>query len=319
MDQRLRSLAGVVAVAAALASAPAVAATVVVGVPNWPSAQVTANIIGQLLEDEFGVTARLRDIGTVELFDAIDRGEVDVHPEVWLPNLDGFVAEYVDKRGTVTLSPVSVPAAQHMCTTRQTQQATGLTAIRDLADPEMARRFDTDEDGLGEVWIGDRTWSSTRVERVRAKSYGYDETMMLLTMPEDVAMAAVDVAVVSGQPIVFYCYSPHVVFALHDVVMLEEPPYDPEAWEILAPEEDPAWLARSRAGTAWAPASFRIAYATDLEQDHAEIVGFLKRIALTAEETTQMSAAIVVDGRTAEEVAAEWIAVNEARVKEWVQ
>ena len=52
------------------------------------------------------------------------------------------------------------------------------------------------------MWIGAPTWSSTSIEKVRAKSYGYAKTMTLLEMPEDVAMAAVDSAVATEQPIV---------------------------------------------------------------------------------------------------------------------
>ena len=39
--------------------------------------------------------------------------------------------------------------------------------------------FDSDGDGQGEIWIGASGWASTNVEKIRAKSYGYDETMKL--------------------------------------------------------------------------------------------------------------------------------------------
>ena len=81
--------------------------------------------------------------------------------------------------------------------------------------------FDTDGDGKGEMWIGALGWSSTSIEKIRAKSYGYEKTMTLLQMPEDMAMAAVDAAVATEQPIVFYCYSPHHMFKLHDIVAID--------------------------------------------------------------------------------------------------
>lgn len=307
-----------VAAVACTVAWPSHAATVVVGVPDWPSAQVTAHIIGQLLEDELGVTSRLRTIGGVQLFGAIDRGEVDVHPEVWLPNMDAFVAEYADDRGTLALAPKTVTASQSMCTTRASQEATGLRALSDLADPEIARHFDTNDDGRGEVWIGDFDWSSTRMERIRAQSYGYDETMQLLTMPEDMAMAALDAAVVTGQPMVFYCYEPHFVFDLHEVVRLDEPDYDPTRWLVLTPEEDPAWLTRSMAATAYAPSTFRIGYAANLADSHPKVVDFLDAVALTTDDATKMSYAVSVEGRDPEQVAADWIETNADRWQTWV-
>lgn len=305
--------------AAAVIGAPAFAATLVVGAPDWPSAQVTARIIATVLEDRYGVEARVRDIGTIELFDAIDRGEVDIHPEIWLPNLQSFVDDYVEGRGTIALSPTTVDASQHICTTRATQEMTGLTSLADLADPEMAAQFDTDADGRGELWIGAHGWSSTRVERVRARSYGYDETMLLLTAPEEVAMASVDVAAATGGPIVFYCYAPHHVFELHDIVRLEEPAHDPSTWTILSPEEDVAWLSKSEAGSAWEPSSYRVGYASELREAHGEVAAFLDAIALTAEEAAKMSYAMEVERKSADEVAAAWVDANGERIEEWAR
>ncbi|WP_245943983.1 glycine betaine ABC transporter substrate-binding protein [Acuticoccus kandeliae] len=295
------------------------AATIVIGVPNWPSAEVTANIIAQVLQQHYDVDTRLRPLGSVEMFDAMDRGEVDVHPEVWLPNLQTFIDEYGDKRGTIKLSPIGVTAAQHLCTTRETAEATGLHSVADLAKPEMAANFDTDADGKGEMWIGAQTWSSTRIERVRAKSYGYNDTMLLLTMPEDMAMASLDAAIATSQPIVFYCYSPHYMFALHDIVTLQEPAHDPQNWHIIRAEDDPAWLANSTAESAWEPSHFHVAHATELEESFPEIVSFLDKIALTSEEAAQMSYAIHVERRDPAEVATTWIGENEARIEEWTK
>lgn len=315
----LRASVGAAALAAVLSVSPAAAASVVVAVPNWPSAEVSANIIAQLLDKELGVTPRLREMGTVEILGAIDRGEVDVHPEIWLPNLEAAVAEFAQDRGTLALSPQATEAGQHMCTTRATQDATGLAHIADLTRPDIAAHFDTDEDGMGEVWIGAHEWSSTPVERVRAHSYGYHETMMLLEMPEDMAMASIDAAVVTGQPIVFFCYSPHFVFELHDIVRLDEPAHDPESWQVVLPTEDEAWQERSTAAMAWKPSSFQIGYASYLDADMPKVSSFLKNVTFTTEEAQAMSYAIDVEQRAPADVAAEWIANNSARWMEWTK
>ncbi len=320
--RRLIALVGALALAtpvAAQTSDAGAKATVIIGVPDWPTAQVTANIIGTVLEAHYDVTAQLRSIGTVQLFDAIDRGEVDIHPEIWMPNEAVDVVRYTDTLKTLTLAPARVEATQHICTTRGTVDATGLAHITDLAKPEMAANFDTDDDGRGEMWIGAFGWSATRVERLRARSYGYDQTMMLLTMPEDMAMASVDAAVALGTPIVFYCYAPHHVHALHDIVRLEEPAHDPATWDVRSPKDDPAWLANSKAASAWQTAYYHIGYASDLSEYHPDIVDFLNAMALSAEEAEQISYAIDVEGRTPAEVATEWVAQNADKIAEWTQ
>ncbi|MEM0907602.1 MAG: glycine betaine ABC transporter substrate-binding protein, partial [Pseudomonadota bacterium] len=298
---------------------PAFGATVIIGLPDWPSAQVTAHIIAEVIEEKLGEDARLMPVETTQIIGAIDRGEVDVHPEVWLPNSEAVVDEYQNVRGTLALSPLSVGASQHVCTTVETQEATGLQNLAQLAEPDIAAQFDTDHDGRGEIWIGARSWSSTRIERVRAKSYGYDQTMMLLTMPEDQALASVDAAVATGAPIVFYCYAPHFLFALHDIVTLAEPAHDPAAWTIVTADEDPAWLSLSKAPTAWQPARYHIGYAASLKEEAPSVAALLDRMQISGEDAEAMSYAVHVERRDPQEIAQTWVANNKTRIEEWVE
>ncbi|MEM8854249.1 MAG: glycine betaine ABC transporter substrate-binding protein, partial [Pseudomonadota bacterium] len=117
---RLKAAAVGAVVAGTMTTGAFAASDLVVGVPHWPSAQVTAHILKQTVEREFDTNVRLRPMGTQEIFDAVDRGEVDVHPEVWLPNSEELVKKYAVDRGTLRLSPRGVPAAQNICTTPDT-------------------------------------------------------------------------------------------------------------------------------------------------------------------------------------------------------
>lgn len=300
-------------------SGPAMAdETVVVGMPAWPSAQVTAHIIADTLEERVGVEVELRNRGTVNILMDIADGDIQVHPEVWLPNLSALVRR-LSKNDVLRLSPRGVAAQQNICATRETLDETGITAVSDLAKPEMAARFDSDGDGKGEIWIGAETWSSTSIEKIRAKSYGYDRTMTLLEMPEDVAMAAVDAAVAVGKPVVFYCYGPHHIFKLHDIVQLQEPEYDPSRWAVVKPADDPDWLEKSQAPTAWDLSHFHVAWAAALDNKMPQVARFLSEIAFEPADISAMSYAVEVERKPVEEVAKEWISDNGERIGEWVK
>ena len=321
MTARVRALFRTIVVAswaAVLASGTSQAADLVIATPNWFSGQASANILKVALEKEFGLKADAVEMGTLIAFAGLDSGTVDIHPEAWLPNLDNLVEKYVKGAGTVALSPIGVPAWQGLCETRPAFEK-GIRDISDLNDPEKTAIFDTDEDGKGEIWIGAPTWSSTSIERIRAKSYGYAETMTLLEMPEDVGMAAVDAAEATGRPIIFGCYAPHAVFKLHDIVRLTEPPYDPAKWKVVLPSEDPDWLAKSSAPVAWDTARYHIAYATSLREKNAQVAAFLDRVDFTPEEATAMSYALQVERQDPYEFAKQWVAANEARVKGWAK
>lgn len=293
------------------------AADVVVGVPSWSSAEVTAHVLKHAIEAEFAVDVGLREGSSEEIFAGLDEGRVHIHPEVWLPNHGGLSTEYVVRRQTVEMSSYGVPARQGLCVTRFTHETFGISSIADLSDPDKAAIFDTLGDGRGEIWIGAPEWSSTRIERIRARSYGYEQTMQLLEADEIVATVAIDAAVAVDKPLVFYCYEPHHVFELHDVVHLDEPPHDPRRWTIRDSSSDPDWLANSHADVAWPVSFFHIHYARRLSEDHPDIAAFLSAIRLDVDTVTEMTYAVVVDRRDPSEFAAEWVSANAERVAAW--
>jgi glycine betaine/proline transport system substrate-binding protein len=294
-------------------------ADLVVAMPNWPSGQATANIIKVALEKSLKIEVEVEEMGTLIAFTGLDSGKVDIHPEVWRPNLDSLVQKYVTERGTVHLSPRGVSATQGLCVTQKTYDDYGIHDVADLTDPLKTKVFDTDGDGKGEIWIGAQGWSSTDIERIRAKSYGYAATMTLLEMPEEVGMSAVDAAVATDKPIVFYCYSPHHVFELHQIQQLSEPSFDSAKWNVILPADDPMWLSKSDAPVAWKPSSFSVAYATSLSKRLPQVARFLDNIDFSADEVTAMSYALEVERQDPAKFAEQWVASHEDRVKAWMK
>ncbi len=297
----------------------AFAADLVVAMPNWPSGQVTANIIKSALQKDLSLDVEVREMGTMTAFAGLASGQVDIHPEVWLPNLNSLVDKYAGKDGPVQLADTGVSAWQGICATQQTVDKTGIRAVADLLDPKKTAAFDTDGDGQGEMWIGAETWSSTAIERIRANSYGYAKTMRLLEMPEEMGMAAVDAAEATDKPIIFACYSPHVVFKLHNIVKLDEPAYDASKWHVVLPADDPMWLSKSSAPVAWDRAHFHIAYAKTLATRKPEVTKFLESIDFTPDEITEMSYAVEVERRSPADYAASWVEKNSDRVGKWLK
>ena len=153
------------------------AADVVIGVPNWVSVNAMAHILKVVLEDNLGVEVELQNATNPIVFEAMDKGTMHVHPEVWLPNQANLYHTYVEEKGSVVQNPNAVISFQGMCVSKATAEQHGVTAITHLTDPDKAALFDSDGDGRGEIWIGATGWASTNVEKIRAKSYGYDQTL----------------------------------------------------------------------------------------------------------------------------------------------
>ena len=183
----------------------------------------------------------------------------------------------------------------------------------------MAKNFDTDGDGKGEIWIGAAGWASTNVEKIRAKSYGYDATMSLKEMDETLALAEVDSAVNKDENIVFFCYTPHHMFALHELFILKEPAYEDSQWTVIQPTDDPEWLEKSNAPVAWNTAFLHIHYAASLEKDQPEAAAMLANVSLDTNTVSAMTYALVVDKQDPAEFAAKWVDENADTVDGWLQ
>ncbi len=316
--KKLTKYAAVVATATAI-TLPALAADVVIGVPNWPSVRVTAHVLKTVMEDNLGVDVELQNGTNPVVFEAMDTGAMHVHPEVWLPNQANLEAKYVKDKGTVRQNPNGVDGDQAMCVTEGTAARTGIKELSELSNPDMAKNFDTDGDGKGEIWIGAAGWASTNVEKIRAKSYGYAETMKLKEIDETLALAEVDNAVAQKKNIVFFCYTPHHMFALHKLVILKEPAYDEAKWVVKQPTDDPQWLENSSAPVAWNTAKLKIHYATSLEKSNPAVAKLLSQVKLDTDIVSKMTFALVVEKQDPAEFAKNWVAQNSATVDAWLK
>lgn len=306
------------AAAAISASASAAqAADIVIGVPNWPSVQATAHVLKVALEGELGLEVELKNGSNTAVFDAMNAGTMHVHPEAWLPNLDHLRRKYVIAKKSIKMHPSGATGTQGMCVTKGTAERTGIKDIKELRNPEMAAKFDTDGDGKGEVWIGADGWGSTPIEQVRARSYGYDKTMTLKIMEESAALSEVDAAVEQNKDIVFFCYTPHHMFAANDLVVLNEPAYDAGKWIIVPPSPTPGWLEKSSAPVAWDTAHLHVSYAVSLEESQPKAAAMLSKVSLSTDTLTAMTYALAVEKQDPAEFAQKWVEHNKAIVQGW--
>ncbi len=300
-------------------SSAAFAADVVIGVPNWPSGQATAHVLKIALESKLGLEVELKDGSNKSMFEGMDAGSIHVHPEAWLPNISHLKREFVDSKKTVKMSPSGATGTQGMCATKATAERTGLSEIKQLRDPEMAKKFDSDGDGKGEVWIGADGWGSTPIEQVRARSYGYDQTFDLKIMEEDAGLAEVEAAVKADKDIIFFCYTPHHIFATHDLVVLKEPEHEASKWIIVPPSPTPGWLEKSSAAVAWDTATLNVSYATSLEQAQPKAAAALEKVSLSTDTLTAMTHALAVEKQEPAAFAAKWVEENAPTVDSWFQ
>ena len=317
---RHKILGAVCAVAMMAASTTGMAAEKVnIGAPAWTGAQAIAHLIKEIVVTRIGGEANLVPGNNASIFQAMDqgKGDIDVHPDVWLPNQESFTKKYVDGAGTVELSKKPYEGKQSFCVSKAFSEKNKVTSIFDLARPEIAKLMDSDGNGKGEIWIGAPGWASANVNQIKVRDYGLLPFMDPIRADQAVMTATVGDSIKKGIGYAFYCYSPHAIWFQHDIVRLEEPAFDPAKYNALQPSDDPDWYTKSKVMTEDALKKVQIAFSKSLKERSPAIADLLANIQLDGE-TVSGFAYEIEGGKDAADVAKAWVAKNSKRVDGWL-
>jgi glycine betaine/proline transport system substrate-binding protein len=307
--------------ALALSSAPALAAEEVkIGVPSWTGAQAIAHLLGAVVEMRIGGSVEYVPGNNATIFQAMDqgKGDIDVHPDVWLPNQESFTKKYVDEAGTVTLSSNPYEGNQGFCVSKDFAAANSITDIADLGRPDVAALMDSDGNGKGEMWIGAPGWASANVNEVKVRDYGLLDFIEPIRAEEAVKTARIKDSIAKGEGYAFYCYEPHAVWFMFDVTMLTEPAFDPEKYVMVQPSDDADWYEKSMVASKDALKDVQIAWSNSLPERSPAIAEFFSRFSLSANDVSGFAYEISGKGRDPAEVAREWVEANPDRVDAWL-
>jgi len=296
------------------------AESVSIGVPTWTGAQAIAHLLAAVVESRIGGEAELVPGNNATIFQAMDqgKGDIDVHPDVWLPNQESFTKQYVDEAGTVTLSSNPYEGNQGFCVTQGFAEANQITDIADLGRPDVAEKMDSDGNGLGEMWIGAPAWASANVNEVKVRDYGLLDFIEPVRAEEAVKTARIKDAVAKGEGYAFYCYTPHAVWYMFDVVMLDEPAFDPEKYVMVQPSDSPDWYTDSMVASKDELKNVQIAWSNSLAERSPAIAEFFQNFELAADDVSSFAHEISGKGRDPAEVAQEWVDANGERVDGWL-
>ena len=302
-------------------SAPAFAVEAVkIGVPTWTGAQAIAHLLGAVVEMRIGGKVEMVPGNNATIFQAMDqgKGDIDVHPDVWLPNQESFTKKYVDGAGSVTLSSNPYQGNQGFCVSKDFAKANNITDIADLGRPDVAALMDSDGNGKGEMWIGAPGWASANVNEVKVRDYGLLDFIEPIRAEESVKTARIKDSIAKGEGYAFYCYKPHAVWYMFDVEMLTEPTYDPAKYVMVQPSDDADWYEKSEVATKDALKEVQIAWSKSLGDRSPAIAEFFGRFSLIADDVSNFAFEISGQGRDPAEVAREWIEANPERVDAWL-
>ncbi len=312
------------------ATAPAEAKTkVVIGEQNWTGAVAIQHVLKVIMEKY--LEGEVSSIAAAEpiLWEAMDRGDgtADILPDAWTDHLPEQMNKFVvpGSKESILLNAQPYLGVEGIYIPGFVQDKYNIRKVTDLANPEMAKIFDTDGDGKGDWWAGAVGWEATNHSLVRAKSYGFEPYFMANTVETPIFLSQLDAAMTKQQPILFYYWEPEWIHAVFDLRKLEEPKFDgyttddykgtprfkaDGCYTFYQPGVAPDWLEKSKILCDQPPTSVYIAYSKALAARAPAIGKFLSQVVLTGDMVNEWILAIDREKKKPEEVAAAWVDGN---------
>ena len=211
--------------------------TIVFSDLNWTSAQVQNRIAQYIVEHGYGYPTEVILGATIPNFQGLQKGDIHVTMEIWLPNQDIGWEKALEVGDVVEIGASLVGDWQSYYVIPQyvADANPGLKSPQDLLKPEYQELFSTpDSRGKARLVACPIGWSCEVTGTIQIESYGLSDVLYLINAGSGEALFA-DLygAYEKKEPWLGYMWGTGdpALKADLDLVRLEEPPYTQECWD----------------------------------------------------------------------------------------
>jgi glycine betaine/proline transport system substrate-binding protein len=298
---------------------------------GWFQAAIYHNLIEELGYEVSDPADLTRDANT--FYPALAQEQVDLWANGWFP----LHEIYLDRElfsGQLTSEPiepigfeVEAGALQGYLIDKATADELGITSMSDLADSGVAATFDKDGDGLADLQGCNEGWGCNLVitEHIENLDWGANVEQVVGEygdLIQDVVMPAVE----SGEPILFYTWTPNwtidVLTPGQDVVWLESPALEEDEGnaEVSGLEGcaagDPCHLG-------WPVNDIRAVANTEFLDANPQVRRLLEVVEIPLDDIADQNARMAMEAEYSEDQinqdAAAWIEDNRDTVDGWLE
>ena len=311
-----------------------------IGQLNWPGSTAIEAVLGEIMTRYLDADVETISAAQEALYEGLDKGDgsVDIVADMWTDHLPAQMKRLCaagrqgdDHSQRDALSRHRGHLHSDLCRGRERRHASSA----DLAKPEVAKLFDSDGNGKGEIWAGEVGWESTNHTAVRAKTDGFDKTMELTTVGTPVMLAQLKDAHRQAQGV-----SPSTTGrrngsmrptsspssksrnspAIRRIAAKGTDRYNADGcYTFYQPQERNDWLEASSIKCGQPPTRVNIAHSKALAERAPKVSQFLRQVKLDANDVNAWILAMEVDKKDVNEVAKAWVDANKDKIeKEWL-
>ncbi len=280
--------------------------TIVLVQNSWTASALNVEIAKQLIETNLGNTVEVTAIDENTMFAGLSSGELDATLELWKSGLTEDEQKYFDDGTVVELGELgAVGQIGWYVPDYVLEEYPELATWEGLKDPEVAKAFASPETGDKGRFLGtDPSYSQADEAIIANLELPYQ---VIYSGSEPATIAELDSKVAAKEPILMYWWAPTAAAAKYKLQKIELPAYTDDCYA------DPAAIACDYPEDVLV----KIASSGLAEKDPA-VYAFLQKFTISTEDQLGMLPAAEIDGVPAADVAAEWIAANEAIWSTWL-
>jgi glycine betaine/proline transport system substrate-binding protein len=280
---------------------------------DWTGQFITSKIMGTVLQ-KAGYNVEYVQADYLAQFAGIETGDLTLAMEIWATTGQEALNAAVATGKVENLGETGMAAKEEWWFPEyMKEKCPGLPDWKALKEPACAEAFSTPETApKGRYLSGPVTWGGFDEERVAA-----------LDLPFEVVHAGTDAALFAElesayqrkAPIMLWIYSPHWAPAKYKGEWVQFPEYEPACYT------DPKWGINPDAthdcgkphGPIWK------AGWVGIKDKWPGAYKAIKAFTISSDEMNAMVGLVDLDGKTVEDVVADWVAKNEATWKTWIQ
>lgn len=323
--KRLTQLIGGALLALGLAcqslAAPA-AAPIHFGDITWESGSLTTQLLRFIVEKGYGYPTDTLPGSTVSMEVALARNDIQVIAEEWAGRSPAWTR--AEQAGQVFSIGDTVKGADEgwyvPAYVIKGDEQRGLKALApDLRSVQDLKRHaplfkDPESPDKGRFLNSPSGWTSETVNSQKLKAYGLDGQYVNFRSGSGAALdAEITSAIRRGKPVLFYYWSPTPLMGRYELVRLEEPPFDAQAWATLTDPGNP-----EPKGTRSLPARLSIGVSAPFREQYPELVAFFAKVDLPIA-TLNSALATMSEQRQAPDAAAQaFLKANPSIWKAWL-
>jgi len=272
---------------------------------NWTASAIGVEIVKQLIEKQLGNPVEIVDIDESAMFAGLSSGELDANVELWPSGTSADEQAYIDDKSVVNMGELGVVGKIGWFVPQYViDKYPSLATWEGLKDPAVAKAFATAATGANGRFLGmDPSFSQ------------YDEQIINnLKLPFTVQYSGSEAATQAEilarldkqEPLIMYYWTPSAAVGKYNLKNIALP----------KPTVDCAKDSAKCDGDYPEDVLIKVASAK-LEAKDAKVFAFFKKFALSTDDQLGFLPGVEIDKRTAADVAAEWIAANEATWSSW--